>query len=35
MGKLGGAGSHNRERPNVYRLAVLFIKPRWPIKGKF
>ena len=30
-----GSGSHNRERSNVYRLAVLFFMPRWPVKGKF
>ena len=35
VGEWDGSGSHNRERPNVYRLAVLLIMPRWPVKGKF
>ena len=32
VGEWDGSGSHNRERPNVYRLAVLLIMPRWPVK---
>ena len=34
-GEWDGSGSHDHERPNVYRLAVLLIMPRWPVKGKF
>ena len=25
VGQWGGSGSHNREIPNIYRLAVLFL----------
>ena len=33
MGEWDGAESNKHEQPNVYKLAVLFIMPRWSVKG--